>query len=350
MSCGLEGWVGSAQTWRPRGPKTVSGLQSNLPRSERTRSWLDGFVRGVEAMTHFTTSTAAALSAALLLQVAPVAAQQPVVLGPTVYSAQAEASGAGDGQYEAIEAAGSVEASNLGLFGTENGSASALPVQYVSAAGSVAEGGLGAGLGFVGTGNASISYSFAIVDNSTATYWSPGVAQPVMVQVFASGLATAEGQGSGNGYFTLIQTSPISGEPAIQILNPEMCAGLGCFPGDQASINYAQSLSLLTNTDYEIDLSANAGAANFDAAPFSGGGTAIIDPFFALDPSDPDPGGLNLLFSPGIINSPAAAGVPEPATWVLLGAGFALLQFLAIRIRLPQMSRWQPRRLAGPVP
>jgi hypothetical protein len=265
-----------------------------------------------------------------------VAAQQ-VVLGPAIYSVQAEASGAGSSDYESLEAGGSVDAINLFPFGEENGAASARPVQYVSAAGSVAENASGSGLGFAGTGNSSISYSFAIVDNSTATYWSPGIAQPVKVKILASGLATAEGQGSGNGYFTLIQTSPISGEPAIQILNLEMCAGLGCFPGDSTSINYAQSLNLLTNTEYVIDLAANAGAANFDAAPFSGGGTAIIDPYFALDPSDPDPSGLSLLFSPGIINSPAAA-VPEPATWVLLGAGFALLQILKIG------SRHFPRR------
>jgi hypothetical protein len=286
-------------------------------------------MRGVEAMTRFTTSTGAALSAALLFQLSPATAQQ-LVLGPATYSAQAEAAGAGDSDYQETEAAGSVEASNLGLLGVETGSAAALPVQYVSAAGSVAEGDMGSGLGFIGTGESSISYSFAIIDNSTATYWSLGTAQPVTVDIFASGSATAEGQGSGDGYFTLIQTAAISGGPVTEILNLEMCAGLGCSSGEPTSFNYAQSLNLLTNTPYEITLAANAGAANFDAAPFSGAGTAIIDPFFALDPSDPDPSGLTLIFSPGIINAPAAAAVPEPSTWVLLGAGFVLLQTLKI--------------------
>jgi hypothetical protein len=87
------------------------------------------------------------------------------------------------------------------------------------------------------------------------------------------------------------------------------------------------------------DHTPSAGAANFDAAPFSGAGTAIIDPFFALDPSDPDPSGLSLIFSPGIINAPAAAAVPEPAAWVLLGAGFVLLQTLKIGTRrLPRRA------------
>jgi hypothetical protein len=140
-------------------------------------------------MTRFTTSAGAAFSAALLLQVGPVAAQQ-LVLGPATYSAQAEAAGAGGSDYQETEAAGGVEASNLGLLGVATGSAAALPVQYVSAAGSVAEGAMGSGLGFVGTGDSSISYSFAIIDNSTATYWSLGTAQPVKVDIFASGSAT----------------------------------------------------------------------------------------------------------------------------------------------------------------
>jgi hypothetical protein len=295
-------------------------------------------MRGVEAMRRFTTSAGAAFSAALLFQVGTAMAQQ-LVLGPATYSAQAEAAGAGGGDYQETEAAGSVEASNLGLLGVETGSAAALPVQYVSAAGSVSEGDMGSGLGFIGTGDSSISYSFAIVDNSTATFWGLGIAQPVRVDIFATGLATAEGQGSGDGYFTLFQPPAISGGQVTQILNLAMCAGLGCSSGQPTSFNYAQSLNLLTNTPYEITLAANAGTANFDAAPFSGAGTAIIDPFFALDPSDPDPSGLNLIFSPGIINAPAAAAVPEPATWVLLGAGFVLLETLKIGTRrLPRRA------------
>ena len=113
-------------------------------------------MRGVEAMTRFTISTGAAFSAALLFQLSPAMAQQ-LVLGPATYSAQAEAAGAGGGDYQETEAAGSVEASNLGLLGVETGSAAALPVQYVSAAGSVSEGDIGSGLGFIGTGDSSIS-------------------------------------------------------------------------------------------------------------------------------------------------------------------------------------------------
>jgi hypothetical protein len=295
-------------------------------------------MRGVEAMTRFTTWTGAALSAALLLQVGPVAAQQ-LVLGPATYDALVEATEAGGGENYGIEASGTLNASNAGLLGVETGSVAALPIQYVSAAGSVDEGDMGSGLGFVGTGDSSISYSFAIIDNSTATYWSLGTAQPVKVDIFATGSATAEGQGSGDGYFTLIQPPAISGGQVTQILNLAMCAGLGCSSGQPTSFNYAQSLNLLTNTPYEITLGASAGAANFDAAPFSGAGTAIIDPFFALDPSDPDPSGLSLIFSPGIINAPAATAVPEPSTWVLLGAGFVLLQTLKIGTRrLPRRA------------
>jgi hypothetical protein len=141
----------------------------------------------------------------------------------------------------------------------------------------------------------SLSYAFEIVDPKV-------VVQPVLTRIRANGVATASGQGSGSGTFDLVQTGP-SGA-AKDIVDLSLCGGEGCFGDQEPSFSYAQKINLLTNTGYVITLTASAGAFNTDAAPFTGAGTALIDPFFALDSSVADPGDYTLLFSPGIINSP----------------------------------------------
>jgi hypothetical protein len=127
--------------------------------------------------------------------------------------------------------------------------------------------------------------------------------------------------------------TPQEGPVACPTLDGQDGRGLGCLPGQATSFNYLQPMSLLTGTNYVISLRASAGAPNFDAAPFSGSGTALVDPYFSLDASVPDPGDYTLLFSPGIINSPDNVAVPELSTWAMMLLGFAGLGIAGYRVR-----------------
>jgi PEP-CTERM motif len=213
-----------------------------------------------------------------------------------------------------------------GREGTASGFARATQTQFVYASGSVVENDGGQSLPFDGEGNASLSYSFEIVDPDVIG------AQPVLMFIRANGVATASGEGEGDGFFQLVYTSEISGQ-AVSVLNLSICNGVGCPDSASPMFTLGAKISLLTNTVYVINLSATGGAANFDAAPFSGSGSALIDPYFALDSSVANPSDYTLFFSPGIINQPIGSGVPEPSTWALLGLGFAAFQVLRLRGR-----------------
>jgi hypothetical protein len=285
-------------------------------------------------MRRSTIALGGAFAAAALMRcgVPAEAAQVTIVLGPATYSVQAEATAAGTGQYNSRQTPGSVSANDdsFGLISTEEANASAAPVQHVSASGAISATVLAGRDEVVGVGEAILSYSFEVIDNKS------GIPQPVAIDIRANGTASVAGQGSANGEFQLVETGLSGG--AKSLLDLDMCAGLGC-AGTPASIRYAQQNQLMTYTPYVINLAVIAGAANAGAAPYSGSGSATIDPYFALDPSVLDPQDYTLLFSAGIVNSPGnMTAVPEPATWALLGAGFALLQAAAMgRRRLPRL-------------
>jgi hypothetical protein len=199
----------------------------------------------------------------------------------------------------------------------------ATPNQFVFASGDASEGAGGQLQPFGGVGQTSLSYSFEIVDPKVGV-------QPVLMFIRAGGVAIASGGGSASGYFDLVQTGP-SGE-AEGILDLSVCAGEGCFVDQQSSFSYAQKINLMTNTGYAVTLAASGGAFNSGAAPFTGAGSALIDPYFALDSSVADLGDYTLLFSPGIINSPDNVdSAPEPSTRVMMLLGFAGLAFVASR-------------------
>jgi len=92
--------------------------------------------------------------------------------------------------------------------------------QFVSASGSVSEQAGRQLQAFGGVAQTSVSYSFEIVDPKAGV-------QPVLMFIRASGVATASGQGSGSGYFDLVQTGP-SGS-AKDILDLSVCSGEGLF-------------------------------------------------------------------------------------------------------------------------
>jgi hypothetical protein len=276
----------------------------------------------IDAMRPATT-----ICAATLLTVTGVAARAAtIVLGPAQYSLEA-ITNAGSGatpQDNEQTSAGQVTANSVGANGMSDALSRATHNQFVSASGGVSEQAGGQLQAFGGVAQTSVSYSFEIVDPKAGV-------QPVLMFIRASGVATASGQGSGSGYFDLVQTGP-SGS-AKDILDLSVCSGEGCFDDQESSsFSYARRINLLTNAGYVITLAASAGAFNTGAAPFTGAGTALIDPYFALDSSVADPGDYTLLFSPGIVNSPDNVGsAPEPSTWAMMLLGFAGLAFVAHR-------------------
>jgi PEP-CTERM motif len=217
-----------------------------------------------------------------------------------------------------------VTANSSGAYGSSTALSRATPNQFVFASGGVSEGAGGQLTAFGGVAQTSLSYAFEIVDPKVGV-------QRVLTRIRANGVATTSGQGDSSGDFDLVQTGP-SGA-AKDILDLSVCSGEGCFADQESSsFSYAQKINLLTNTGYVITLTASAGAFNTGAAPFTGAGTALIDPYFALDSSVADPGDYTLLFSPGIINSPDNVGsAPEPSTWAMMLLGFAGLAFVAYR-------------------
>lgn len=82
-----------------------------------------------------------------------------------------------------------------------------------------------------------------------------------------------------------------------------------------------ENVTLVTNRDYRVELSANAHVGSADdedvIRPVHGYAFAYVDPVFAINDRF---GGYRLYLSPGITNGVVA--VPEPAGWTLLVTGF----------------------------
>lgn len=94
-----------------------------------------------------------------------------------------------------------------------------------------------------------------------------------------------------------------------------------------SAITVPQTVLFASNALYRVALQAGSTAIS--------GGTAFAsaDPFFQVDPSFADASQVQLLFSPGIDNSPLSA-VPEPSSIVLMSAGIpGLWGFVWLRTR-----------------
>jgi hypothetical protein len=86
------------------------------------------------------------------------------------------------------------------------------------------------------------------------------------------------------------------------------------------TINLDQTLSLLADKVYLVNLYADAHAQSV----FPGGASNGV--FAAIDPTLSAPDGYSILLSDGISN-----GVPEPSTWAMMILGFAGIGFMAYR-------------------
>jgi PEP-CTERM motif len=301
-----------------------------------------------ETMTRFATLTSVALSVVFLAQMnLPARAVQEIMLGALNVSGEAEAQAGFDTlDFGPLTDLGKTGARSAGVSGTGMGLVQAKVTQAVFASGSVTEDASDQVGNFVGAANVALTYSFEIVNPLVGV-------TPVTMFARAIGTASTTGQGSANGFFQVLQTATSTtsggpGQPAMTVLLVPMCTGLGCTNPAPPSFNINQRITLMTNTDYLVILSVAAGAANEGQAPFSGSGTASIDPYFYLDPLIADPNDYTLLFSPGIVNSPSNFAVPEPSTWAMILLGFAGLGFAGYRrTRSPSRPRESRARSTG---
>jgi hypothetical protein len=100
--------------------------------------------------------------------------------------------------------------------------------------------------------------------------------------------------------------------PPIYLDPCQTGSGQQCGDGTSSFI-LAQTMNVLTNTDYYVLLDAAVGGSSIDI----GTASAFIDPTITLGTTDP---AYSLIFSPGLV--PTAA-TPEPSSLLLLGTGIA---------------------------
>jgi len=199
-----------------------------------------------------------------------------------------------------------------------------------AAAGATAQPAVSAGLvsggctsGFSGSGCAGGSYGVtAKVDYHIAVNGAAGVMVPYYFDT-AGGITLIGQFGSGSAAVSLIAPGGIglTGFNASTILSNG-----NVFCGSNGCVNSTQYVSLLTNTQYTVEVSASAGApTNIDASA-----QAWADPFIHIDPAFVGGDQFSLLISDGIGNTVLSA-VPEPSTWAMMILGFMGVGFMAYR-------------------
>jgi len=210
------------------------------------------------------------------------------VLPATSYFLQAFPSAPHGSDPDTSFAAGSVSGSINNQDGTASGHASASS-QYVSADAAAAG-------NTQGLGHASETYYFAVIGP-----------QNVDVHLLINGGGHLDATGGG-----AVEVD----ENINNITNfSQTCRSGSSQCGD---FTYSQSVSITSDTAVYLSLAIFAIAENGSAGGF-------IDPMITIDPNFVDAGLYHLEFSDGITNgSPLSPGVPEPASWALMIAGFGL--------------------------
>jgi hypothetical protein len=102
------------------------------------------------------------------------------------------------------------------------------------------------------------------------------------------------------------------------------CPREGC----SQSMELSGSASFQTNVIYDVHIYASTGLSV--SQPGTDGSALIkevVDPIFMIDPGGPNAGQYTLNFSQGVVADQGfpTGGVPEPATWGLMLAGFGAL-------------------------
>jgi hypothetical protein len=158
-------------------------------------------------------------------------------------------------------------------------------------------------------GNASLQIQFAIVYNyvNSPTYTYP-------VTIYLSGLYTPN-----------YTTSTSSVVTSLSVTDPDNNV-LYSLTTDASGI-YRATLTATSNVIYTLNMSVEASSYDNVGLDVKG----MIDPFFAIDPSQAND--FHLIFSPGVGNG--VSSVPELSTWAMLLLGFAGLGFAGYRSRRP---------------
>lgn len=147
-----------------------------------------------------------------------------------------------------------------------------------------------------------LTYYFAVVGGQFGDI--------VPVEVDFSLAARQTGDGYGSAYFS------VTGFGSKEICTRSNCA-------DQSeTYTGAFHFNASVGLNNEVYTFAQAGASY---GPDARTGYAMVDPYIFIDPTFANAGNYRIVVSDGVGNvAPTTGGVPEPATWGLMLAGFAL--------------------------
>jgi hypothetical protein len=208
--------------------------------------------------------------------------------------------------------------------GTLDVNAAAATTAQPAASASVVSGGCTSGFAGSGCGGGSFSVS-AKVDYHIEVNGPTGVMVPYYFDTAGgiTGVAGPGQSGAGSAQVSLIAPGGIglTGFDAGTILEQ---SGLVVCEG--SCVNSTQHVSLLSNTEYTVEVSASG----FVFTNYASSISAWADPYIFIDPTYVGGNQFSLLVSDGVGNSPVG-GVPEPSTWAMMILGFAGIGFMAYR-------------------
>jgi hypothetical protein len=209
------------------------------------------------------------------------------------------------------------------LGGTLDVNAAAATTAQPAASANVVSGGCTSG--FAGSGCAGGNYSVsANIIYHIEVSGPSGVMVPYYFDT-AGGITSTAGpgqSGTANASVQLIAPGGIglTGFDASTVLTQSgttFCGSNGC-------VNSTQHVSLLSDTQYTVEVSASA----LVFTNYASSVLAWADPYIYIDPTFANGNQFSLLISDGVGNTPA---VPEPSTWAMMILGFAAVGFMAYR-------------------
>lgn len=139
--------------------------------------------------------------------------------------------------------------------------------------------------------------------------------QTVPLTFVSNGQSTLSG--SLNGGFSALSSLSVTDTANSDTVISET-ANISSPSANTGSFSVDQTINVLTNTVYAVDIDANSELVIGGSRSGTFTANASVDPTITLDTSDP---AYSLEFSPGLITTPAPT--PEPASLTLLATGLA---------------------------